>query len=688
MKLTLPLALLALAGPALAAESGPAAPPQVSPRVRFTGADSALVEWETAQATPSVVEFGETTKPGARVADPAPVKAHALKLGGLKPETKYFFTIPSTNGPAEIASERFQFDTNFNFTIPPLATDLPDDETFGRLADEILKTTGVTRGYCLDYGCGDGRLALALARRSQLTVVGVSDDAGAIARGRQMLDAAGVYGPRLLLLHTPTDKLPFTKNCFNLIISSDGLTGKKAVTASPELARVARPAGGVTMLARGAPSVRPPLPGAGAWTHAYGDAAQTANSGDQDIVAQDMRVQWFGQPGARGMIDRQSRNPPPLTTGGRLYVQGDDRIYAQDAYNGRVLWNLEIPGLRRVNLPRDSSNMCADDTSLFVAVRDRVWRLDARSGAMARMFSAPAGRDWGYVASDGLRLIGTAIRPDSIFKDYKGSSDFWYDKPAGASIAKVCSDRIFALGKDDGRELWNYTNGMMINSTIAIGGGRICFIESRTPGLADEARSRISSPRLYESTFMVALDAATGRLLWEKPLTMPSKNPVVMYLSIAGERLVLSVSGDARYFVSAFEARDGQSAWEQSHAWSRNHHGGHMYHPVIVAGKVIAEPVGYDLATGKTVLTGLPARGGCSTMSASANCVHYINWDYDRGAVYFWDLTTGERRRMAGSRAGCWLSIISGGGLALLPASSAGCTCRFSNQNSVGFATP
>ena len=75
-----------------------------------------------------------------------------------------------------------------------------------------------------------------------------------------------------------------------------------------------------------------------------------------------MALQWFGKPGARGMIDRQGRNPPPLTSNGFLYVQGDNRIWGQDAFNGTILWNYEFPSeLRRVNTTRDGRNMCAAD---------------------------------------------------------------------------------------------------------------------------------------------------------------------------------------------------------------------------------------------------------------------------------------------------------------------------------------
>ena len=113
-----------------------------------------------------------------------------------------------------------------------------------------------------------------------------------------------------------------------------------------------------------------------------------------------------------------------------------------------------------------------------------------------------------------------------------------------------------------------------------------------------------------------------------------------------------------------------------------------MYHPVILSNLVIVEPFAYDLNTGAVVKSGLPVRGGCTTMSAAANTVHYINWDYSIGSPYFWDLDTDQRRQMAGTRSSCWLSVISGGGMVMIPAASAGCACRFPVQSTISFSAP
>ena len=57
-----------------------------------------------------------------------------------------------------------------------------------------------------------------------------------------------------------------------------------------------------------------------------------------------LQVQWLGRPGADFGADRNPRMPAPLSVSGRLFHQGLDRMVALDAFNGAVLWSLEVPG--------------------------------------------------------------------------------------------------------------------------------------------------------------------------------------------------------------------------------------------------------------------------------------------------------------------------------------------------------
>ena len=708
-------------------------PVDLGPFVRFTGVSNAVVVWQTASNQPSILEFGESSPSGTRLVDGAPKINHSLALSGLKPRTKYSFVVKQLVNGQESPSAVYEFETDFNYSVtppPPGPSPFPDDANSAfitTVAQAILAQTGVTQGYALDYGAADGRLAYELVRRSDLNVFLVSSNATVVATARRRLQAAGVYGSRVTALQAPLAQLPYTKDWFNLVVSSELLLGPNVPGSAPELFRVLRPSGGVALL--GLPSgvsgslpqwavldswarngiaptnatiesdfnratliTRAPLPGAGQWSHNFGDAGQTTCSGDQRVLGRGMKVQWFGEPGPRAFTDRQARNPTPLTVNGILFTQGNNRLAAQDAYNGKIYWSMEVPDLRRVNMPRDGGNWCADDTSLYVAHRDTLWRVANTTGELTQSYRVqanPANYDWGYVASVGDRLYGSSVKKNSFYTKFDGSWEFWYDSTSALNeIGKICSDNLFSLDKSTGQPLWTYTNGTVINSSIAIGGGRVYFVDCRNPAIRAYGSGRIDNTGLWQNNYMVALDAVTGALLWERPLSVPtSPYPAVFYLCYAGGKLVLN-SSTTQYNVFAYSATNGAQLWTRTHAWNRNHHGGHMYHPVIVGNLVIVEPFAYDLNTGAVAKSGLPVRGGCTTLSAAANTVHYINWDYSIGSPYFWDLDTDQRRQMAGTRSSCWLSVISGGGMVLMPAASAGCACRFPIQSTISFAAP
>lgn len=705
----------------------------LGPYARFTAEDEVSLFWHTEENSPSVVEYGESPLLGSRLEDPTPKKTHQLVLPDLVPGRVYFYRVVQSIAQGLSMTAIHELDPSFNLAVkspPQLPSPFPDDgmtSFYANLAQSILDSTGITKGYCLDYGCGDGRLAYELAMRSDLHVIGVSEDAAALASARTSLREAGLYGTRVSLLRSGLDKLPHAKDSFTLIVSSELFSNPILPGQAPEILRLLRPAGGVALLGYPAGSQstlsnwpaldqwirngipesdatiesvqnlsvkvsRAALPGVGEWSHLYGDPAQTANSHDQRVRGRDMKLQWFGRPGPRGMLDRGVRSPSPLSINGYMFVPGNDRIWGVDGYNGSINWALEIPGLRRVNVPRDSSYMCADDQSVYVAVRDKCWRLDNLSGELTQDYDvvAPSGSysyDWGYVANIGDNLYGTSVKRGSTYTAYSGPA-FWYDTKSLGSTAKICSETLFCKSKSTGQTTWNYQNGVIINSSIAIGGGRVYFVESRDPVAMNQPSGRIGDSSLWNNQYLVALDATTGTLLWEQPVAFPSSPyPIVFFMCYADEKLVVDVS-TSRYDLLTFSAQNGQLIWQKNHSWGRDHHGGHMYHPVIVQGVVYLEPNGYDLATGAIVKTGLPSRGGCHTMSAAENTFLYVNWDYDKGSMYFWDLDTDQRRQMAGTRSSCWLSYISGSGMVLAPTASSGCTCRYPLQTSLGFSAP
>ncbi len=708
--------------------------PGLGPYLSFPSSRSAEIRWRTARAVPTVLSYapeGTDDERARRIEDAAPRRDHVVRLEDLDRNRvyRYWIELGSADGKRE-RTKRFECDTFFNFTLAavPKALDPYAGEAAGidyaAAAERILRMAGQDRGLCLDLGCGDGRLAYEIARRSSLRVIGVDTDAEKVKRAREMLKRAGVYGWRVAVYHVPSlSQLPFTGHFANIIISSSTLLAGSDPPDADELARLLRPAGGTAVLGRLPGStpqvsrdaflawlrstslelrveeeggqtwgrlVRGPLPDSGVWSHQYGRADNSAYGGESLHGAKrtgDLEVQWIGRPGPRAQPDRNGRKPAPLSINGRLFTQGLNRLIGLDAYNGFVLWSLEIPPLARFNVPRDTSNWCADPDYVYAAVGDRCWRIDASRGELVKTYDVIAAKDsaqdydWGYIASQPGLLLGTAVRSGAVFTNFWGGGTAgWYDAKAGPVTFKVSSDRLFALDKTSGALRWTYEDGVIVNSTIAIGDGRVFFVESRNPDAKKSADRRFDLEVLSKDRFLVAIDLASGVKLWEQPGAF-ELGRVACYLAHGDGQLVLVSTGDGAYRIFTFDGSSGRPLWKKSFPWKDDHHGAHMSRPALVGGKLYVRPRVFELGTGKKLDVEMPG-GSCGTYAATDRAFFFRS-----GNVTVWERDENENKTTSWHRLrpDCWLSTIPAGGMLLSPEGGGGCSCGSWLETSIGF---
>jgi len=384
------------------------------------------------------------------------------------------------------------------------------------------------------------------------------------------------------------------------------------------------------------------------------------------------------------MVDRLARKQGPLSTAGRLFTLGNDRIIAQDAYNGTILWSVELPGLLRNNIPRNTGNACANDEQLFVAMRDHCWRLSTATGE--REFSYPVTdgpteeeMSWGYVACTGGVLVGSAVRRGNFETEYKAPR-YWFDGKTGRDVLNVCSENLFACAIDDGTRLWTYSGGLVINPTISMSGGRLYFLESRSHE-AREATWRQLGPELWSDVRLVALDVRTGAVVWSRPFVHPQA-PIVIYLVCSPERVAVVSSLEGQYRTRTFATRDGAEGWQAQDPWRSDNHGHHIQHPVLTMGRLFQEPYVYDWETGQKLAVTFPGRSKCATMTGAATVLHYRDYNDE-----VWDLCTDTQSEFNLLRSGCWIGMISGGGLLMTPESAGGCSCRWPIYTSLTYRT-
>jgi outer membrane protein assembly factor BamB len=693
------------------------------PYAQFVDRDTVEVTWRTDEPSPSVL-IVESENDTRRVAEDQLRTDHQLRIDGLRRNRVYHYQIAT--GTAGV-SPAFELDTTFNFTplqTPDRPNPYPDDQRgkdVATTAQKLLAESGVEKGICLVLGAGDGRLLYELVRNSNLIVIGVETDEADVTEARAALTQAGVYGRRATIRVVESlDQLPFVGEFANLVVS-DGLSDDGTIAgSSAEVLRVLRPAGGLALIGRSEPAspqlnadtlsvwsgtvesevtesadgvwariTRGPLAGAGEWSHLYGRADNSAFGGEHlggVRTTDDLRVQWLGRPGPRAQPDRNGRKPSPLSAGGRLFVQGLHRLIAIDAYNGTILWSMEIPAMQRFNVPRDSSNWCADDEHVFVAIKDAVWQINAQTGALEATRMVHPGKrsnwdyDWSYIASHQDKLIGSAVKSGSAYVEFwGGASAGWYDDRKGPVTFKVCSENIFARDKLTGQQLWSYSDGVILNSTITVAGHQVFFVECRNPKvLASESR-RIGMPELWEDQYLVSLDVDSGSILWKQPITI-TKGTVMVNVAHGEETLVVAASGETKYNVYGMNEINGKMLWHRELDWisEKGDHGKAMSRPGIANGKLYVRPHVLDLKTGTTV--GEMPGGHCGTYALTANTAIYRN-----GNVTMWDRENNKLSSWNRLRPGCWLSTIPAGGMLLSPEAGGGCSCGIWIETSLGF---
>jgi hypothetical protein len=713
----------------------------LGPYVQYVTPLSARIHWWTHDACASIIEYG-LAGPGAkhspgielkgkhqgkldlRVEDRQPKRRHSLTISGLRPNEVYAYRVGGSGPDSDQATPVYELDTALNYAPRPLRPAAEPFKTSSHgsqvkaLAREILNKTGIDKGYCLVWGVHNGQLAYELAAQSQLTVLGIDEDASRIREVTQTLYKAGAYGARIMMQQVPSMKeVPFPSHFANLIVSERALAQAACPGSARELQRVLQPGQGIAVLGSlanrpGALSAwlapvsdhcqsqdfaqgsfyalkKPTLPGAGSWTHQYGDVGNTAHSHEELAGASatdHLALQWIGHPGADFGVDRNPRMPAPLAVSGRLFHQGMNRMVAVDSYNGAVLWSLEIPDLHRMNLPRDAGNWCTDESSLYVAIKDHCWVIDHRTGALKQVFRLPAGAtdeklDWGYVAHANGVLFGSTVKRGTAYTDFWGGAS-WYDKTSGAGTGKVCSDMLFAYDLESASLLWQYERGVAINTTLAAGSGRLYFVESRNPEIKQQAQRRISDAGLWAEQFLVALDERSGEVQWEVPIDTVD-GTVVFFLGCTDKTILLSSSAQGKYHLYAFNADTGRQVWKNEHKWPSDNHSGHMQHAVLFETKLYLEPCGYDLATGEQFTSAVGRHEGCATYCGINNALLY------RGKsrrISLWDVKSNKVTSWHNLRPSCWLSTIAADGMVILPEGGGGCSCGNWLETSLAFS--
>ena len=642
-----------------------------------------------------------------------------------------------TNVPSSVASTS---------KTAPVQSPFPADEFTERYAvaaEEILQQLGRRSGFCLVVDNNLGRLAYEIAKRSDLKIYAVDGDPSKVGDSRKLLSKTGLYGNRIVVHQYRNDELPYSNYFADLIVSDQNVITGSLPIAPDAIQRHLKPLGGMIVVRDSEPAghvatldwfkklgfdpaqpenkktwtrlVREALPGAGNWSHQYGNPANTAIGGDTRVKG-DLSVLWYGDPGPGDMVNRHDGAVGPLSTNGRLFVQGDSEILAYDAYNGTFLWKYSNPAAIRTGVfqNQNPANLAADDDRLFHFVKDECFELDAASGRVLRTHRLPPDQDdgqheWGYVATQNGLLFGAAtIRKEIELKQRRRGKQ-----------TEDATDILFAIDLGTGRLKWTYQGHSISHHTIAIGPDKVFFIDSsitseqrdqllradksNLENLVGDARA-LAEERALRADIRrtIALDIDSGKSLWEQSVDVTDCSDI----GAGGGKLTLMVSNGTlilggananghywKQFVAgeftkrrlvALSANEGYKKW----ALDANYKG----RPIIIGEKVLAEPWAFEIQSGKQISRTHPITGKevpWSLMRTGHHCGILTGCDsgmllFRSGDTAFYDLSEDVGiKHFAGHRLGCWVNAIPANGLVMIPEASAGCVCQFSIASTI-----
>ena len=292
--------------------------------------------------------------------------------------------------------------------------------------------------------------------------------------------------------------------------------------------------------------------------------------------------------------------------------------------------------------------------AVMVKSGSRGWNLFTAGGAKyEQVFKARLAQQqatWGYLTVSSDLVIGTFIGAET---------------PANEGKA------VFALNKNDGSLRWVYQPQQQVPSTgLVFDGGTVYLMDVASPADMDRARRRGIDPNQKRS--LIALNMSDGSVKWRQPGLPWARN----HLQIS--QGILLVNG-----ANAYDAASGKMLWQKPISSARP--------PVIYKNWIIAQPTAYDLRTGvkrqtSDILTGVKRSWsytrayGCNAVSGCENLLFFRS-----GTAGFFDIHNDGTANFGGMRTNCALNTVAANGVLITPESSSGCACSYNFQTSMAF---
>jgi len=444
------------------------------------------------------------------------------------------------------------------------------------------------------------------------------------------------------------------------------------------------------------------LKGAGTWTHQGADSANSLVSQDS-LVKLPLGMLWFGGPSHSGVLPRHGHGPTPQSVGGRVFMEGANMIRAVDSYNGKLLWQKDIPNLgsyynntaHHPGANEIGSNFASSPEAVYAFTPDKCVRLNSDTGEVESIFRLPGKANWGtiklykrYLIAGGAPLAVSAnIEKEDSGVSESGKRASWAHMRGVMHNASHASGskRLFVLDKNTGAVLWERDAAFSFrHNAIIAAEDKVFLIDS----LSSKQRSVLkqSGADVPSESRLLALNIEDGSVVWKK-----DDNVFGTWLSYSADHKVLFQGGSASRDrawdetgagMAVYKAETGEELWGNTDSY-----GG----PVMLHGdKAITQECAYELLTGRRLKVSHPISGkevewkftrnyGCNTAIASKNLLTFRS-----AAAGYYNLENNSGTgNFGGFRSGCTASLIAAGGVINAPDYTRTCLCSYQIQSSL-----
>ncbi|MEZ6052193.1 MAG: PQQ-binding-like beta-propeller repeat protein [Planctomycetaceae bacterium] len=571
-----------------------------------------------------------------------------------------------------------------------------------RLVNRVLQVRSDSPGICAVLGWDDPEFLIRLAKSSDLLIHAIDSDQELVAATQKEVDAAGLYGRRVVIERSEWQQLPYSNDMIDLVVAVDLEPDDLERLSAAEVLRTLRPLGvaiigGSAKTDEGSSSLskselkewlkqagvenvepeqndqglfavitKPALEGADDWSHWEHGPDNNPVSVDEVIRAPYM-TKWLGTPYYISM--------PAITTaaGGRLFnaighIAHHKReepwlntLLARNGYNGTILWSRKLPDGYLVHR---SAFIATDDVFYMIDTDGSgCLMLDPETGDELGRLNIPGTRgQWKWMAIKNGVLFGlvgdekdpaetTIVRSERSHWSWGELSKGYYEDRVPWGFGK----RVFAYDLKKEERLWDHEEEQLIDSRSMVIGDDRLYLYSPDARLA-------------------SLDSRTGYVVWTNEDTDVQKlieQPGQGLASTPGFRSMtycvhtpeaLIYQAQTRANVVSISTRDGSLLWTKPKTTNNPN------------ALFIDQKVALGIGENGTTLMVDPASGevsdnleftkrSCARLTATADSLFCRGWP--EGLTRY-DRKTGKVSFNGAFRPACNDGVIAANGLAYL----------------------